>query len=170
MWLKNNLGLLYIALHSLLILLLGVILPSSYVFYIQKPSNLSLLIYLLIYIFTEIFQNDDKKNFFSFFNDLSICLFSQADTYTFPNTYIFKFFKLQLTYSVILVAGVQFSDPALPYNTQYSSQVHFLIPIIYLTHLPTHLPSCNDVCSLQLEVCFLVCLSLFSPMIICFVS
>jgi len=44
-------------------------------------------------------------------------------------------------YNVILVSGVQYSDPTLPYNTWCSSQqVHPLIPITHLTHPPTHCP------------------------------
>jgi len=42
-------------------------------------------------------------------------------------------FKFQLTYSVILVSNVWFSDSTFPFNTRFSSeQVPSLIPIIYV--------------------------------------
>ena len=54
--------------------------------------------------------------------------------YFFFNFYLYS---SQLTYSAILVSGVEFSDSSLTYNTQCSSQqVPSLIPISHLAHLP----------------------------------
>ena len=44
------------------------------------------------------------------------------------------------SYSVILVSDVQYSDSAIPYITQCSSQVSSLISFTYFTH-PPHLSS-----------------------------
>ena len=48
-----------------------------------------------------------------------------------------------LTYGIISISGVEFSDSSLTYNTQGSSQVPSLIPITHLAHSPTHIPSSN---------------------------
>ena len=68
-----------------------------------------------------------------------------------------KFFNLiQLTYTVLLVSEVEFSDLPLAYNTQCSSlNVPFLLPISQLPH-PHNLPPLQQasVCFLQLRISY----------------
>ena len=49
----------------------------------------------------------------------------------------FYFSPSYLTYGVILVSGIQYSDSTIPYITQCPSQVHSQILITYLTHPPS---------------------------------
>ena len=91
-----------------------------------------------------------------------ICLLTVAHS---ASIIYFKFlFKFQLTYSVILVSSVPYSN-SLFYIIWCSSQVHSLIPITYLTHPPfTSTLVAISLFFLQLRVCFLFASrSLFYP-------
>ena len=80
--------------------------------------------------------------------------------------FVFNFFYInssQLTYSVTLVLGVEFSESSLTYNTQCSSQVPSLVPITHLAHLPPTF--------LHQPIMVWFSLSFFPlPIFICFVS
>jgi len=54
------------------------------------------------------------------------------------HNFFFKLFKFQLTYSEMLISGVEFSDSTL--TTRSAHQHPSLIPITYLTHPPPTSP------------------------------
>ena len=60
--------------------------------------------------------------------------------------YVFKFYldPSSLTYSVLMISGVEFSDSSLTCNTQcFSQQVPSFMPLTHLAHSPTQHPSSN---------------------------
>ena len=57
--------------------------------------------------------------------------------------YYYILFSSQLTCSVLLVSGLEFSDSSHTCNTQCSSEVPSLIPMTHLTHPTAYLSSSN---------------------------
>ena len=78
------------------------------------------------------------------------------------------------TYSVILVSDVQYTDSAIPYDTQYSwQQVHSLIPNTYFTHYICTPPQLVTSMLLSISKCMFLDLSITlfpQHLIICLVS
>ena len=79
-------------------------------------------------------------------------------------------FKFQLTYGVILVSGVQYSDSTLLYNTHCSSQqVYSFFPITFFPHHATTSPpiTISLFCLVNSPLLGLL-LSLFPPALLIF--
>lgn len=96
------------------------------------------------------------KNTWSFMNRITIWLLFTYSPETklyincFKNFSFLKYlFKSQVVnISVTLLSDVQFSDLTVPYITWCWSQVQSVIPITYLTHPSTYLPSGDHQCVL----------------------
>lgn len=92
----------------------------------------------------------------------------------FSNLFFLSFYLdySQITYHIIIVSGIQYSDSTLPFNTPFSSQqVLSLISIPYLTRPPTHLPSVAITLFSVVKSLFPgLHLSLFSPLLVSFLN